>query len=489
MSGTLIDELLKKQQILTPVAKFARSRSAMNRVGRHRDLIPLTAPGRGEQYAFEVNLDQCTGCKACVAACHNLNGLEESETWREVGMLLGKSGRKAVQRTVTSACHHCAEPGCLEGCPVLAYEKDEINGIVRHLDDQCIGCQYCVMKCPYEVPKYSKRLGIVRKCDMCHGRLAAGEAPACVQACPTSAITIRTVKLEDVRARAAALEFLPDSPDPRITKPTTRYVSSNPVPGNLQAADHFAPVVQHAHGPLAAMLVLTQAGLGLLIGSGGEKIHLTFACGFVVLGLICSVLHLGQPLRAWRCFLGWRRSWLSREILLLGAFAKALIVLTVATWFGLNKTLLDIGLWGTVLLGLGGVACSAWVYHDTHRAVWKGMRSFGRFFWTTCVFIAPPLLPLVLGGKLSWETSLVRASHRPDQDSLDPMTDLEANASLLNNQLGVWWRSRIALALIGMAIAIFNPLMGLAIALLGELLERSLFFRSGFARKMPGPGR
>ena len=51
---------------------------------------------------------------------------------------------------------------------MLAYEKDAETGIVRHLDDQCIGCQYCVLKCPYDVPKYSKKRGIVRKCDMCY---------------------------------------------------------------------------------------------------------------------------------------------------------------------------------------------------------------------------------------------------------------------------------------------------------------------------------
>ena len=93
-------------------------------------------------------------------------------------------------RVVRVVAHHCIEPGCLLGCPVRAYEKDAETGIVRHLDDQCIGCQYCVLKCPYDVPKYSGKHGIVRKCDMCHQRLGAGEAPACAQACPTHAIKI-----------------------------------------------------------------------------------------------------------------------------------------------------------------------------------------------------------------------------------------------------------------------------------------------------------
>jgi formate dehydrogenase iron-sulfur subunit len=88
----------------------------------------------------------------------------------------------------------------MNGCPVLAYEKDAKTGIVRHLDDQCIGCQYCVLKCPYEVPRYSSRLGIVRKCDMCANRLSVGEAPACVQSCPSAAIKITVVAKEVVSA-------------------------------------------------------------------------------------------------------------------------------------------------------------------------------------------------------------------------------------------------------------------------------------------------
>ena len=81
----------------------------------YRDLLPLTAPGPGEQYAFEVDLDTCTGCKSCVVACHSLNGLDDDESWRSVGLLQGGK-RVAFQQTVTTACHHCVEPACLTGC-------------------------------------------------------------------------------------------------------------------------------------------------------------------------------------------------------------------------------------------------------------------------------------------------------------------------------------------------------------------------------------
>src|SRR5512136_1576047 len=89
---TLIDELLAEQQRLSAVERFARrhERNTLPAQARYyRELLPATPPGRGQQYAFAVDLDACSGCKACVAACHSLNGLDDGETWRDVGLLIG----------------------------------------------------------------------------------------------------------------------------------------------------------------------------------------------------------------------------------------------------------------------------------------------------------------------------------------------------------------------------------------------------------------
>src|SRR5260221_970247 len=255
---TLIDELLDEQQRLTPVERFARvhERGEVPAQARYyHDLIPQTKPGPGQQYAFAVDLDACTGCKACVSACHSLNGLEEHETWRSVGLLHGTAETEAYRQTITTACHHCVEPGCLEGCPVMAYDKDEETGIVRHLDDQCIGCQYCMLKCPYDVPQYSERLGIVRKCDMCIGRLGAGEAPACVQACPHEAITIELVeRTEIVRQAMPGSAMVPGAFNSNYTKPATRFSSRHPLPANAEAADEAALRLENATWPLQWIL-------------------------------------------------------------------------------------------------------------------------------------------------------------------------------------------------------------------------------------------
>ena len=145
----MIDRLLAEQRSLSAVERFSQKHESAEThllERSYRDLIPIRKPSTGEQYAFEVDLDKCTGCKACVVACHSLNGLHDNESWRDIGTIRGVVDGKIEQQTVTSACHHCADPACLNGCPVGAYEKEKDTGIVRHLDDQCIGCQYCALK-------------------------------------------------------------------------------------------------------------------------------------------------------------------------------------------------------------------------------------------------------------------------------------------------------------------------------------------------------
>src|SRR5918995_991256 len=105
---SLVDTLLAEQaELSTAVGRFSdwhdthESREPAQ-AKHYRGLIPLNKPAHGEQYSFEVSLDQCTGCKACVTACHSLNGLDEDETWRSVGLLQGGAAGEPVQRFVTT---------------------------------------------------------------------------------------------------------------------------------------------------------------------------------------------------------------------------------------------------------------------------------------------------------------------------------------------------------------------------------------------------
>jgi Fe-S-cluster-containing dehydrogenase component/DMSO reductase anchor subunit len=394
----LIDRLIAEQQYLSAVERFAQKHEEAKlplQAKFYRDLIPLTKPGKGQQYSFEVDLDRCTGCKACVSACHSLNGLEENETWRDVGLIVGELNGQAYQQNVTTACHHCLDPGCLEGCPVMAYQKENDTGIVRHLDDQCIGCQYCTMKCPYDVPKYSERLGIVRKCDLCHDRLVAGEAPACVQACPHEAIRIRIIDQEEILGQATANgRMLPGAFDSSYTKPATRFVSKKTIPPNAEAANAHALTLQPSHWPLLVMLVLTQGAVGIYTALTGMellnielasriKLALTvFGFGLLNLGLAAAVLHLGRPLGAWRFFLGLRTSWMSREILAFGFCASLSFLATVVTWLDPASPGGLLLMLAASLVGLVAIFTSVMIYVDTQRRFWNPQLVSGKFYGT-----------------------------------------------------------------------------------------------------------
>ncbi|MFT4176814.1 MAG: dimethyl sulfoxide reductase anchor subunit [Luteolibacter sp.] len=518
---TLIDELLTEQKKLqTPVARFSDHHDRSPDLEAHyRSLIPLSKPGPGEQYAFEVSLDRCTGCKACVSACHSLNGLDDEEAWRDVGTLLGGEKTRGWQQTITTACHHCADPGCMNGCPVGAYEKEADTGIVRHLDDQCIGCSYCILKCPYDVPKYSKKRGIVRKCDMCHQRLSEGEAPACVQACPTEAIRIVTVSRDkspqahrlaehrnlfqnEVRENTSAI------PDSSITLPTTRYVGRN-IPETVFAADREALVPQHAHWPLVLMLMLTQAGVGLIASAGFKTAPFpVLLAGTIIFnaGMAASIFHLGQPLKAWRFFLGLRTSWLSREILAFSLFAP--IPITLIGLSLLPKLHLPIPAFiqnllplfhqitacSALPLGLVAVFTSVMIYHDTRRSLWRFPLSAARFFGTGAGFAA-------LGNHIVHETGTsyvlfliaVLAKLSPElrflqlgEDEDKPWSPDVHSARLQREPLGPILRSRMFFAFVALFVASLQPWAALPFLLLADLFERQLFFQSVQAPKMPG---
>ena len=507
---TLIDELIDEQgKLQTPVARFAEIHDRRPDLAEHyRNLIPLSKPGTGEQYAFEVSLDRCTGCKACVSACHSLNGLDEGEAWRDTGTLLGGQDAPAWQQTVTTACHHCEDPGCLNGCPVGAYEKDRSTGIVRHLDDQCIGCSYCILKCPYDVPKYSKKRGIVRKCDMCHQRLAEGEAPACVQACPTEAI--RIVKVSRSTSQASKKDEVPPGvdlldhrlrtphsalPSPTITLPTTRYTGRE-IPRTARAADRDQLTPQHAHWPLVFMLVLTQAGIGLLGGSTFHSPTPFTLLGAILfnLGMAAATLHLGQPLKAWRFFLGLRTSWLSREILAFSLFAPLPLVLVAAPYlpdFPFKENLLPAARYLALPAGALAIFTSVMIYHDTRRSLWRLPLTSCRFYGTTAAFFllalsfdhtwARPAFALILLAKALPELFLLFASRRPT----DWTPDLHS-ARLMLGPLKHVTLGRFLLGGIAVALLPLSPWFVLPFLLATEILERRLFFQAVQAPKMPG---
>lgn len=539
----LLTSLLREQQTLTAVEQFScqQDDGPPLQSKHYAKLLPATPPREGEQYAFEVDLDRCSGCKACVTACHALNGLDHGETWRDVGLLIGGTSSSPVMQHVTTACHHCLEPGCMTACPVNAYEKDPVTGIVKHLDDQCFGCQYCTLACPYEVPQYNSDKGIVRKCDMCSGRLQAGEAPACVQACPHEAISIRVVNVQQVIEDAETDHFLPAAPDPQTTLPTTHFKTSRVFPRNTLPADYHTVSSQHPHWPLIVMLVLTQLSVGALtIGLVMENVldpasltafrplHATTALGFGLLAVAASTMHLGRPRYAFRAIIGLRHSWLSREIIAFGVFACVACLFAEFCWFHPDSSLRPVLGWSVVGTGAVGVFCSVMIYVVTGREYWSLGRTAFRFGMTSVVLgIAATWLSILVFGALFDEPAAARLSQRAGLPLVQALvvaavgkliietaflrhlasrrqSSLKRSARLIVGPLSGSTFARFACGLLG---GIIMPafllselltedsrdlLLTISVAMLfvaclvGELLERYQFFAACSAPRMPG---
>jgi len=519
----LISQLLREQSCLTAVDEFSEWMSSHTDTATHtepeqakyyRHLLPQHMPRAGQQLAFEVDLDRCSGCKACVVACHSLNGLDEGESFRDVGLLLGAKDQSGGLQHVTTACHHCVEPGCLSACPVNAYEKDPVTGIVRHLDDQCFGCQYCTLACPYEVPKFHAAKAIVRKCDMCSQRLAVGEAPACVQACPHQAISIRTIDVASAWMAAESLTFLPDSPNPQITVPTTRYIGRATTRSELRAGSYAASAPEPAHVPLGLLLVFSQWSVGLTVMvwllqsvpairmNSTTPLTIAFVTG--AFAAITSTLHLGRPQYAFRAVLGISHSWLSREIV---AFGFCIPMTGAAAGLSaIDSPLMFLSLTAAAISGLLGIAASVMIYHVTHRPFWNAKRSAVSFLLTSAglssltvcltllttdvtseIILMRALAGIAFGCGLMRLTLLHRAlSDRPNVSLMSgyQLRDVIRDQALLGTVFAVACGAILLWPVSDAAGLVAG--VGLAAGLVCELTERSLFFRAVVPLRMPG---
>lgn len=197
------------------------------------------------QYGFYFDATRCTGCKTCEAACRDYHDLPLALSYRHVYELEGGSWSQAADGTWTTdsytyytsfACSHCTNPACTHVCPTGAMHKDD-DGIVSVDTHRCIGCGYCELACPYGNPHVNREKGHSVKCDGCAERVAAGEKPVCVEACPARALDFGTI---EEMAKLGERGNIAPLPEPTYTKPNLYIKASADA---LPAGDENGKVV------------------------------------------------------------------------------------------------------------------------------------------------------------------------------------------------------------------------------------------------------
>lgn len=228
--------------------------------------------------AILTDVTKCTGCEACVEACQRHNGLPKERLWRWLTHIDDLSSarwttlrRLSDDHFVRRQCRHCLEPECVSVCIVGALKKTD-EGPVIYDKDICIGCRYCMIACPWEIPRYSweDTVPYVQKCDMCYEQVTQkGREPACVEACPTGATIFgnRDDLLAEARRRLEAEpnRYLPKIyGEQEVGGTSVLYISDV----ELNLTDLHAPISDVAPMPHRTTKILHQMPLAF-VGMAG----------------------------------------------------------------------------------------------------------------------------------------------------------------------------------------------------------------------------
>lgn len=206
---------------------------------------PKSADDDTEFYGVLYDSSICIGCRACEKACAEAHGLPEPEDEMEAGV---KRNTSINQRCVLNAfnteegevyvrnqCMHCNEPACASACLTQAMMKTK-EGPVIWREDKCMGCRYCMVSCPFDVPKfeYESTNPKIQKCDMCYDRIKEGELPVCVETCGDALyFGTRRELISEARRRIAEWpEMYIENIYGEHTVGGTGYLYLSPVPHN-----------------------------------------------------------------------------------------------------------------------------------------------------------------------------------------------------------------------------------------------------------------
>ena len=168
-----------------------------------------------KRYALVIDSRKCINCKACVVACRAENQvpLGYSRDW--IGEEHRGTWPKLMAAFEPEQCHHCTDPSCVRVCPTGAsFQRDD--GIVLVNEQDCIGCRYCMIACPYDARFFREDLGVVEKCTFCAHRVDRGEVPACVETCPS-----KVRAFGDITDPKGTVQQLLATREYRVKKPQT----------------------------------------------------------------------------------------------------------------------------------------------------------------------------------------------------------------------------------------------------------------------------
>ena len=343
------------------------------------------------RWAWVIDQTRCIGCHACTTACKSENDVAVGvfRTWVknvEVGTFPEVKRHFAVLR-----CNHCAEPPCVDICPVTAmYQRPD--GLVDFDHDSCIGCKACMQACPYDAIHMDPDTNTAAKCNFCSHRVDEGLLPACVVVCPEEALLFGDLEDPTSKVSRALGEHLVQIRRPEQgTRPQAYYIGAHSATLDPLAARHDAtymwadrdqrdardvsPPQSRAHGPPAATeparvaydvprqrawgwpvssYIWTKglaAGLGMLagvgryadLGAGSRVVQLVAPLVALVFLAVTGGLLVGdlkRPERFWTILLRpqWK-SWLARGAFIITAYGAALVA-----WVALAYVRSDRGL-------------------------------------------------------------------------------------------------------------------------------------------------
>ncbi len=164
--------------------------------------------------AILTDITKCIGCNECVKACKIINNLppDKPKEWQKNDGLSAYNWTSVLHNgtyNLRKQCRHCIEPACASVCPVGALHTTEFGAVIYD-SEKCLGCRYCMMACPYGIPRYDwdKPVPYIRKCIMCYDNIQSGKIkePACTNACPVEATIFgeRNELLKEARRRIEA---------------------------------------------------------------------------------------------------------------------------------------------------------------------------------------------------------------------------------------------------------------------------------------------